>query len=147
MQPEAASLVAGTPAALIASVYQDLFGHAPDAAGAAYWAGQIGTGAVSIGHAILAIADGAQAADAAVLGFKVGAASYFTAAAYYGAPIFDAGQMTSFEHTIVAQVTNLATEATYEWDTLNGFSGGTPLHPVTSTYILPPFPDNTLLLS
>ena len=34
-QPEAASLVAEQPADLIAEVYQNLFGHAPDAAGQA----------------------------------------------------------------------------------------------------------------
>ena len=62
----------------INDVYQNLFNRAPDAAGKAYWTNQILSGAVSVGQAILAIANGAGAgtdaqtlADAATLMNKV----------------------------------------------------------------------------
>jgi hypothetical protein len=73
-----------TPAAqsgaamLIANVYQNLFGHAPDAAGAAYWLGQITSGAVGLGAAILAIANGAIGSDAIELQNKIAVALDFT---------------------------------------------------------------------
>jgi hypothetical protein len=49
------------------SVYQNMFDHAPDNAGAAYWVNQLVTGSVSPGSAILAIANGAQGVDATTL--------------------------------------------------------------------------------
>lgn len=69
----------------INDVYQNLFNRAPDAAGKAYWTNQILSGAVSVGQAILAIANGAGAgtdaqtlADAATLMNKVEASLDFT---------------------------------------------------------------------
>ena len=62
----------------IAAVYQNLFGHAPDAAGASYWLNQISSGAAPLGAAILAIANGATGNDATELVNKVTVALDFT---------------------------------------------------------------------
>ena len=64
--------------ALIAAVYENLFGHAPDAGGAAYWLGQISSGAVGVGPAILAIANGATGSDATTAQNKITVAQDFT---------------------------------------------------------------------
>ena len=48
----------------INTLYGNLFGHAPDAAGQSYWVGQLTSGAVGLGAAALAIANGATGADA-----------------------------------------------------------------------------------
>jgi V8-like Glu-specific endopeptidase len=63
---------------LIAAVYENLFGHAPDSAGAAYWLGQISSGAVGVGPAILAIANGATGTDATTAQNKISVALDFT---------------------------------------------------------------------
>jgi hypothetical protein len=63
---------------LINSIYQNLFGHAPDASGGAYWSNQILTGAVGLGAAILAIANGATGADAIEVQNKIAVALDFT---------------------------------------------------------------------
>ena len=73
-----------TPAAqsglttFINSVYQNMLGHAADAAGAAYWLGQITSGSVGLGAAALAIANGATGADAIELQNKITVALDFT---------------------------------------------------------------------
>jgi hypothetical protein len=92
-QPETAALYSflansggnlTTPAAqsglitFIANVYQNIFGRAPDTAGAAYWLGQITSGAVTPGSAILAIANGATGTDATGLQNKISVALDFT---------------------------------------------------------------------
>ena len=55
----------------INSVYANLFSRAPDAGGQAYWVGQISSGAVGLGAAALAIANGATGADAIEVQNKV----------------------------------------------------------------------------
>ncbi len=73
-----------TPAAqsglggFINSVYGNLFGHTPDAAGKNYWVGQVTSGAVGTGAAALAIANGATGADAIELLNKIAVAYDFT---------------------------------------------------------------------
>jgi hypothetical protein len=62
----------------VESVYGNLFGHAADSGGLAYWVGQIEGGAVGLGPAVLAIANGAQGADATILQNKLSVASDFT---------------------------------------------------------------------
>ncbi|MBJ7343469.1 MAG: matrixin family metalloprotease [Solirubrobacteraceae bacterium] len=59
-------------------VYGNLFGRAPDAAGKAYWTGQIVSGAIDFGAAILAIANGATGNDRSIVLNKVQAALDFT---------------------------------------------------------------------
>jgi hypothetical protein len=63
---------------LINSIYQNLFGHAPDASGGAYWSNQILTGAVGLGAVVLAIANGATGADAIEVQNKIAVALDFT---------------------------------------------------------------------
>ncbi len=62
----------------IDSVYANLFDRAADPAGAAYWAQQLSTGAVAIGAAALAIANGAIGSDAIEVQNKVAVAQDFT---------------------------------------------------------------------
>jgi hypothetical protein len=65
-------------ATLIANVYQNLFRHTPDSGGASYWLGQISSGAIGLGSAILAIANGATGSDAIELQNKITVALDFT---------------------------------------------------------------------
>jgi probable HAF family extracellular repeat protein len=62
----------------IGNVYGNLFGHAADSGGLAYWTGQIETGAVGLGAAVLAIANGAQGSDVILLSNKIAVALDFT---------------------------------------------------------------------
>jgi hypothetical protein len=62
----------------IENVYGSLFGHTADGGGLAYWLGQIESGAVGLGAAVLAIANGAQGADAIILQNKIAVAQDFT---------------------------------------------------------------------
>ena len=73
-----------TPAAqtglvtFINSVYGNMFGHTPDTAGQSYWVGQITSGAVGLGAASLAIANGATGSDAIEVQNKIAVAIDFT---------------------------------------------------------------------
>ena len=73
-----------TPAAqaglttFIANVYENLFDRAEDQAGAAYWVGQITSGAVGLSAAALAIANGATGTDATEVQNKITVALDFT---------------------------------------------------------------------
>ena len=85
VQPEAAALGIPTDntnatavAAFIQAIYGNLFSHAADAAGLAYWQGQITSGAVSLGAATYIIANGATGNDRTVLADKITAALFFT---------------------------------------------------------------------
>jgi plastocyanin len=62
----------------ITSLYQNLFGRVPDAGGEAYWVGQITSGAVGLGAAALAIANGATGTDANEVLNKIAVAVDFT---------------------------------------------------------------------
>ncbi len=64
--------------AFISSLYKNMFGHAPDAPGAAYWLGQLSGDAVAMGAAALAIANGATGSDAIEVQNKIAVASNFT---------------------------------------------------------------------
>jgi hypothetical protein len=83
---------------IVDTVYQNLFGHAPDANGLNFWAKGLGNGSITLGQAVTAIAAGAQGTDLIALTDKVIAANVFTsaldtpaeAAAYAGA---QAGQI------------------------------------------------------
>jgi len=67
-----------SPEQRITAFYQNLFGHAPDAAGLAYWTGALARGDVQGANLGSAIAYGASGADAATLHAKVTAALTFT---------------------------------------------------------------------
>ncbi|MFZ6874893.1 beta strand repeat-containing protein [Undibacterium sp. Di27W] len=61
------------------ALYGNLFNHAADSAGLAYWVGQIDSGAVSIGAAAIAILGGAIGSDLSAVQAKNTAATAFTA--------------------------------------------------------------------
>ena len=65
-------------ATFIENVYGNLFGHTADSGGLAYWTGQLESGAVGLGAAVLAIANGAQGSDAIILQNKITVALDFT---------------------------------------------------------------------
>jgi hypothetical protein len=123
VQPEAAGLGIPTdptnlPAvtAFIQAIYGNLFSHSADAAGLAYWQGQITSGAVSIGAATYIIANGATGADAAVLGFKIRAADFFSANPNGGATATTplTADFLTRAHNAVAPVVDAATEKASE---------------------------------
>jgi len=62
----------------INTVYQDLFNHAADATGLAFWQNAILTSKVSIGAAVYTIANGATGNDTTILTNKITAAVSFT---------------------------------------------------------------------
>ncbi len=62
----------------INTVYQDLFNHAADATGLAFWQNALLTGKVSIGAAVYTIANGATGNDTTILTNKITAATSFT---------------------------------------------------------------------
>ena len=62
----------------IGNVYENLFDRAGDSGGVAYWTGQIESGAVGLGAAVLAIANGAIGSDAIILQNKITVAVDFT---------------------------------------------------------------------
>ena len=62
----------------IGNVYENLFDRAGDGGGVAYWTGQIESGAVGLGAAVLAIANGAIGSDAIILQNKITVAVDFT---------------------------------------------------------------------
>lgn len=82
-----------TPDQVITTVYQNLFGRAPDAEGLAFFKGQLASGAQTLATIAVNIMQGAQGDDKADVTAKVGAAELFTAsldtpeeiAAYQGA--------------------------------------------------------------
>jgi hypothetical protein len=65
-------------ATLVGNVYKNLFDRAADSGGQTYWMGQIESGAVGLGAAVLAIANGAQGSDAILLQNKIAVALDFT---------------------------------------------------------------------
>ncbi|WEJ60249.1 DUF4214 domain-containing protein [Devosia sp. FJ2-5-3] len=68
-----------TPDQVITTVYQNLFGRAPDAEGLAFFKGQLASGAQTLATIAVNIMQGAQGADKADVDAKVGAAELFTA--------------------------------------------------------------------
>jgi hypothetical protein len=68
--------------AFVDAIYSNLFNRAPDAAGEAFWVGQLQTGASTVGGAILNIINGGQGNDALTINNKL------TVSAYYDAQVF-----------------------------------------------------------
>lgn len=62
----------------ITTIYQNLFGRAPDAAGLAYWQGQLATGGLArVGTMIIDIISGAQGDDKTIINNKVQVGVYW----------------------------------------------------------------------
>ncbi len=84
-QPEAISAysflsdpVGASPDAFLSAVYNNLFNRAPDAAGLAYWKGELAAGK-PVGRMIVDIINGAQGTDKTVLDNKVSVAQSYVA--------------------------------------------------------------------
>ena len=69
-----------TTSGVISQIYQNLFGHAPDTAGLAYWVKSINDKNFTIDQAVTQIADGALGSDKVAFNNKVVVATAFTAA-------------------------------------------------------------------
>jgi hypothetical protein len=65
---------------VVAQVYQNLFGHAPDLPGLTFWGQALINGSMTINNVVTQIALGAQGTDLAAYNNKVAAATSFTAA-------------------------------------------------------------------
>jgi len=66
-------------AQMVSNIYEQSFNRAPDAAGSAYWVGQISSGAVSLASAALAIFNGATGSDKSIINNKLVVADAYTA--------------------------------------------------------------------
>jgi len=99
--------------AFINQVYENLFNRVADAAGETYWQTQILTGAVSIGSAVYAIANGALGSDQGILADKIVAALYFTTATN-AANLTSGATFLAAAHEAVAPVVDSTTLAASE---------------------------------
>lgn len=63
---------------VVSTVYEHLFGHAPDSAGAAYWVNLLNQNAITIDNVVTQVAGGAQGTDAFAYNAKVAVAAAFT---------------------------------------------------------------------
>jgi hypothetical protein len=75
-----AAFAGQTTETIVATLYQNLFGHQPDFAGLMYWVGQVNQGKSTIGNVAINIVSGATGADATTIAAKVTAATSFTTA-------------------------------------------------------------------
>lgn len=73
-----ANPVGGSVDVFLNAVYNNLFGHAPDAAGLSYWKGELGAGK-PVGGVIIDIISGARGADKTVIDNKVAVAQSYVA--------------------------------------------------------------------
>ncbi|CAN0313356.1 unnamed protein product, partial [Phaeothamnion confervicola] len=71
-----ANPVGGSIDAFLTSVYNNLFNHAPDAAGLSYWKGELAAGK-PVGGVIIDIISGAQGGDKTVIDNKVAVAQSY----------------------------------------------------------------------
>ena len=79
--PEYTSTFAGLDSQhIVASLYQNLFGHQPDLSGLTYWSILLSNGSLTVGKMAAAIAAGAQSTDLVAFNNKVTAATAFTTA-------------------------------------------------------------------
>lgn len=78
---ESAALYPGDNGAFLDAVYQNLFAHAADAAGKAYWLNLLNAGAVTRASAAVNLMAGAQGTDVTALNNKVVVAGQFTTTA------------------------------------------------------------------
>lgn len=100
--------------AVVAEVYENLFGRVGEAAGIDFWTNAWNNGAINIGNVVTGIAAGAQNNDRIAYNAKVGVSTLFTnrldtdaeRAAYQGA-------RTQVAVDYIAQVNSLETGATY----------------------------------
>jgi hypothetical protein len=99
---------------LIETAYGDLFNRVADSGGLAYWTNQILSGQVAVGAALYTIANGAQANDASILGFKIAAAADFTAVSFANPAAVPPSSFLAVAKAAVASVVDAATLAASE---------------------------------
>jgi hypothetical protein len=103
-----------TNRAVVAEVYENLFGRPGETAGIDYWTNALNNGTLNIGNVVTGIASGAQGADRTAFNAKVGVSTNFTSridtdaekAAYKGA-----GLQVAIDY--IAKVKSLETGAMY----------------------------------
>lgn len=77
--PEYLALYAGkTPEAVVNTIYQNLFGRAPDAGGFQFWTGALKSGSHNVSDLAYRTLDSAQLSDKTIIDNKAGAALEFT---------------------------------------------------------------------
>lgn len=121
VQPEAiakypylASPTISDPTTFVQSVYSQLFGHAADAAGLAYWVGQLNAAKGSpsaVGQMILNIISGATGTDNTIVTNRVTVATDFTAQASNAGTTFTAA-VSAQSSAEIATVTDTAASVT-----------------------------------
>ncbi len=100
--------------AVVAEVYENLFGRPGEAAGIDFWTNALNNGSLNIGNVVTGVAAGAQGADRTAFNAKVGVSTLFTnridtdaeKAAY-------TGTKTAVAVDYIAQVKDLQSGATY----------------------------------
>lgn len=100
--------------AVVAEVYENLFGRPGEAAGIDFWTNALNNGSLNIGNVVTGVAAGAQGDDRIAFNAKVGVSTNFTAridtdaekAAY-------TGTKTAIAVDYIAQVKSLQTGAQY----------------------------------
>ena len=107
-----------TPAQHITSLYQELLGRAPEAAGAAYWLGEVTAGRMTIAQLAINVHAGAQGIDVTTVDVRQALADQFTAAlpangaGYTGLAAVEAARLViqaANASTSAADVASLAT--------------------------------------
>jgi len=133
--------------ARVNAIYQNLFGHAADLPGLAYWSGQVSAGRLTIADVVVAVSNGARGTDLDAFNAKVSAASSFTTAldttaevtSYSGTAANNAAKAWLAGINSAAQATTATTTAALNATVASVVAqGGTP----GSTYALTTALDN-----
>lgn len=106
-----AHLGGGTATDQISTIYQQLFGHAPDAAGLAYWSDAISSGNMTLAEAAIQITNGAQSSDSTVSTLRQEVAAQFTATVAASGVAYDGDAAVAAARVLISAV-NANTSAT-----------------------------------
>lgn len=101
----------GTATDQISNVYQQLFGHAPDAAGLAYWADAVSSGNMTLAEAAIQITNGAQTSDLTVSTLRQEVAAQFTATVAASGVAYD-GEASNAAARVMISAVNATSSAT-----------------------------------
>lgn len=100
--------------AVVAEVYENLFGRAGEAAGIDFWTDKLDRGILNLGNVVTGIADGAQNNDELAFDAKVGVSTLFTRRIDTPAEIAAyKGDATKVAIDYIANVKNFENGATY----------------------------------
>lgn len=105
--PEYNSLYGGfqNAAALVDAMYQNIFGHVPDALGKDYWVTQVRTGSVLSGNLAQTLLNAAQSTDMTVLNNKLQYANTFSVIAYQTGTYYSGDAATAVARGLLSQIT------------------------------------------